>query len=62
MDAIHLLDDSHSAGRISESKRIPLANVFLAGRDPHDLDGIAAHVGGASHAFGAIGQEANIAR
>ena len=33
LDAIHLLDDFHSAGRISGTKRIPLANLQI--RESH---------------------------
>jgi hypothetical protein len=37
IDAIHLLDDFHSAGRISGSKRIPLAKLNV--RDSHTIEG-----------------------
>jgi chromosome partitioning protein len=36
MDAIHLLDDFHAAGRISGSKRIPLAMLNV--RDSHTIE------------------------
>jgi cellulose biosynthesis protein BcsQ len=37
VDAIHLLDDFHSAGRISGSKRIPLAELNVG--DSHTIQG-----------------------
>lgn len=37
IDAIHLLDDFHSAGRISGSKRIPLAQLNVG--DSHTIEG-----------------------
>ncbi|MGO9171680.1 MAG: ParA family protein [Rhodomicrobium sp.] len=37
LDAIHLLDDFHSAGRISGSKRIPLAKLSV--RESHTIEG-----------------------
>ena len=37
IDAIHLLDDFHSAGRISGSKRIPLARLNI--RESHTIEG-----------------------
>lgn len=37
MDAIHLLDDFHSAGRISGSKRIPLAKLSVG--ESHTIQG-----------------------
>ena len=37
IDAIHLLDDFHSAGRISGSKRIPLAKLTV--RESHTIEG-----------------------
>jgi hypothetical protein len=37
MDAIHLLDDFHSAGRISGSRRIPLARLNVG--DWYTIDG-----------------------
>jgi len=37
MDAIHLLDDFHSAGRISGSKRIPLAKLSIG--ESHTIQG-----------------------
>jgi chromosome partitioning protein len=37
IDAIHLLDDFHSAGRISGSQRIPLANLSVG--ESHSIEG-----------------------
>jgi hypothetical protein len=37
VDAIHLLDDFHSAGRISGSKRIPLAQLNVG--ESHTIEG-----------------------
>ncbi len=37
LDAIHLLDDFHSAGRISGSKRIPLAKLSVG--ESHTIEG-----------------------
>jgi chromosome partitioning protein len=37
LDAIHLLDDFHSAGRISGSKRIPLAQLTVG--ESHTIEG-----------------------
>jgi chromosome partitioning protein len=37
VDAIHILDDFHSAGRISGSKRIPLAKLVVG--DTHTIEG-----------------------
>lgn len=37
LDAIHLLDDFHSAGRISGSKRIPLAQLSVG--ESHTIEG-----------------------
>jgi cellulose biosynthesis protein BcsQ len=37
LDAIHLLDDFHSAGRISGSKRIPLAKLSIG--ESHTIEG-----------------------
>lgn len=37
IDCIHLLDDFHSAGRISGSKRIPLANLSVG--ESHTIEG-----------------------
>jgi hypothetical protein len=37
IDAIHLLDDFHSAGRISGSKRIPLAKLNVG--ESHTIEG-----------------------
>lgn len=37
MDAIHLLDDFHSAGRISGTKRIPLAKLTVG--ESHTIEG-----------------------
>jgi len=37
IDAIHLLDDFHSAGRISGSKRIPLAKLIVG--ESHTIEG-----------------------
>jgi chromosome partitioning protein len=37
VDAIHLLDDFHSAGRISGSKRIPLAKLTVG--ESHSIEG-----------------------
>ncbi len=37
LDAIHLLDDFHSAGRISGTKRIPLAKLTVGGS--HTIEG-----------------------
>ena len=37
IEAIHLLDDFHSAGRISGSKRIPLAKLTVG--ESHTIEG-----------------------
>ena len=37
IDSIHLLDDFHSAGRISGSKRIPLAQLSVG--ESHTIEG-----------------------
>lgn len=37
VEAIHLLDDFHSAGRISGSKRIPLAKLVVG--ESHTIEG-----------------------